>query len=938
MPKNLKTPKAMLKENNELQAFLNDRRTASDNKGSFTHTSIDAPKGSYNIPPCELDVFLDLYYKVVFDDNIDCHLTERISDKEVTPFKIDMDFRYYQKGDPTTIEQVEIERCYTQKHVDDICMLYMTNIEEWIVSPDDDEREFFIMEKTHPTYELVGKTGQYKCNPNDNNEYSIKDGIHIIAPKITSCPFIQHGVRENVYKNVGSILDECKFTNTYPDIFDRSVIDTNNWQMYGSRKNGKEAYTVTRIIRVFKDRVEEIPFDKYSNKELIQLLSMRNCDPDMYSMLEPIKEDLVRKNNEDYMANKNGRRCISKQLKSKGVRKMKRHELELVYRYIECLNVERAKSYHTWIEVGWCLHNLHNKDSKLLLKWIQFSKKANTYEAEATDSCTEYWESMCNEGLGIASLKLWAKQDNPELYSQIVQEDIYTHIVEACKIKRGSSVDVARVIHTMYKDYFVCVSVKDTLWYYYDHSRNCWRTDDRGIMLKSKISLEVFQEFKKIALEKSHASTESGDDNFEMSMKVMSVMQRLKDTSFKQNVMTELVELFYDRERTFLEKLDQNNNLIGFTNGVYDLKKEQLRKGRPEDYVSLSTNIDFIPYDPETEELKDITLMIETIFVIKEVREYVLTRLSSFLSGSTKDESFDIFSGGGGNGKSKIMELLEKSIGDYGCKLPITLLTAKRAASNAATPELAITKGKRIATLQEPDTNTKLNVGLMKELTGGDTIQARALYKEPFEFKPQFKMVLCCNDRPELPEHDQGTWRRVRNTDFPSAFRFEPEEECVLQFKIDDDLSEKMENWAESFMSLLIHYNKLYKQGHCRIPPDEINEYTKEYRQSGNAFEDFMNDVYEAVDDNIDGGITMTTAFQSYTNWYHANHADKNQKNRKELQSFMDGRYKFKQSGGKNKTYLGIKLRDRADTVESFSSDINSTECMIDDEEDDLDM
>ena len=97
----------------------------------------------------------------------------------------------------------------------------------------------------------------------------------------------------------------------------------------------------------------------------------------------------------------------------------------------------------------------------------------------------------------------------------------------------------------------------------------------------------------------------------------------------------------------------------------------------------------------------------------------------------------------------------------------------------------------------------------MKELTGGDTIQARALYREPFEFKPQFKMVLCCNDKPELPEHDQGTWRRVRNTDFITAFRFEPEEEKVLQFKIDDKLSEKMDNWAEPFMSLLIHYNKL---------------------------------------------------------------------------------------------------------------------------------
>ena len=96
-------------------------------------------------------------------------------------------------------------------------------------------------------------------------------------------------------------------------------------------------------------------------------------------------------------------------------------------------------------------------------------------------------------------------------------------------------------------------------------------------------------------------------------------------------------------------------------------------------------------------------------------------------------------------------------------------------------------------------------------LTGGDTIQARALYREPFEFKPQFKMVLCCNDKPDLPEHDQGTWRRVRNTDFITAFRPEPKEECVLQFKLDDTLSEKMENWTEPFMSFLLHYNKKYK-------------------------------------------------------------------------------------------------------------------------------
>jgi len=904
---------------NELQAFLNDRRCGAA-KGSFTHTSIANPCGAYNIPQSEMEIFWNLYNKVVFTDNVNVHLTERISDREITPFKIDIDLRYYSN---------KLERRYTKEDIYDICKLYMKYIEDWLVTPDENEREFFVMEKTSPIYDTDRKGNKRQ---NESGEFLVKDGIHIIAPNLTSCAYIQHSVRESVYKTVAPILGKHNFVNTYPDIFDKAVIDTNNWQMYGSRKPEKEAYRVTHILNVYKDKIDVIPLEKYSNSELSRKLSMRASDPDLYSMLEPAKEDLVRHMNDQYMAKKGTKRTISSKLKDKGKSRLRKHELELVYKYINCLNVDRAKTYATWIEVGRCLHNLHNTNNKLLLKWIEFSKKSIAHADEAEESCTEYWENMCNDGLGIASLKLWAKQDSPEDYAAIIQDDIYTYVMEACRTKKGTSYDVAKVIHAMYKDYFVCVSVKDSLWYYYDDIRNCWRTDDRGIMLKSKISNEVYLEFKKIAQEKQNKSVEAGDDNGELGLKIMQVMSRLKDTSFKNNLMTELIELFYDREKTFLDKLDANNNLLGFTNGVYDLKKEEIRKGRPEDYVSLSTNIEYIEYDESSEEIQDIYKMLETIFIIKDVREYVLTRLSSFLSGSTKDEAFDIFSGGGGNGKSKIMELLERAIGDYGCKLPISLLTNKRAASNAATPELAATKGKRIATLQEPDSNTKLNVGLMKELTGGDTIQARALYREPFEFKPQFKLVLCCNDKPELPEHDQGTWRRVRNTDFISAFRFNPVEDNVLQFKIDENLSEKMDIWAEPFMSLLIHYNKIYKRAELR-PPDEINEYTKEYRQSGNHFTDFNQASLEIVDDNK-GEVSLLDVYRSYTIWYNANHADKNIKNRKELQAFMDQHFTSKKNGNKQKIYVGLKIKDRDDEYGSFQSTSfasSGTDCMIDD-------
>ena len=131
--------------------------------------------------------------------------------------------------------------------------------------------------------------------------------------------------------------------------------------------------------------------------------------------------------------------------------------------------------------------------------------------------------------------------------------------------------------------------------------------------------------------------------------------------------------------------------------------------------------------------------------------------------------------------------------------MPVTLITAKRTSSSAATPELAQTKGARLAYLQEPDTKTKINVGLMKELTGGDKIQARALYHDPIEFKPQFKMVLCCNDKPELPPHDEGTWRRIRNTEFIS--------ERTVSLPISPKLSIKDQNDVIGAVKKIINKN-----------------------------------------------------------------------------------------------------------------------------------
>jgi P4 family phage/plasmid primase-like protien len=233
------------------------------------------------------------------------------------------------------------------------------------------------------------------------------------------------------------------------------------------------------------------------------------------------------------------------------------------------------------------------------------------------------------------------------------------------------------------------------------------------------------------------------------------------------------------------------------------------------------------------------------VLTSKAVREYVLKLYATFISGQVKEQKFYIWTGSGSNSKSVLVELFEKSYGDYCCKFPITLLTQKRCASNAANSELARAKGKRFACLQEPSEDEKINIGLMKELSGGDKIMARALYKEPFEFVPQFKMLLLCNQLPHVPSDDGGTWRRIRVVEFTSKFVEEPS--GPNEFVIDYDLTSRMEEWREHFMALLIHYYKKY-QVEGITEPAEVMKCTTDYKSQNDHMAYFMHTYFEKKD------------------------------------------------------------------------------------------
>ena len=250
------------------------------------------------------------------------------------------------------------------------------------------------------------------------------------------------------------------------------------------------------------------------------------------------------------------------------------------------------------------------------------------------------------------------------------------------------------------------------------------------------------------------------------------------------------------------------------------------------------------------------------------------------------------------NGKSKILELFVHSLGDYTVKFPITLITGKRAASNACTPEVLQSKGKRFGYFEEPGEGEKINAGLLKEFTGGDKIKARGLHKDPIEFKPQFKLALLCNDMPEAPPNDTGYWRRMEVIEFKSHFCEKPKE--PHEFPIDKYLSQKMKNWKELFMALLLDvYYVKYKTSGIKVPL-EVIKFTLEYQKQCDQYSDFISENLSDTN-NMNDLIVINDMYEEFKTWFEEAFGNHKYPTKKEFKAYLKKRY------GKRMTITEIK-------------------------------
>lgn len=204
--------------------------------------------------------------------------------------------------------------------------------------------------------------------------------------------------------------------------------------------------------------------------------------------------------------------------------------------------------------------------------------------------------------------------------------------------------------------------------------------------------------------------------------------------------------------------------LLNVENGTLDLKTGKLRPHNRED---LLTRIIPVKYDPQAE-APTFAAFLHTIFDGNEgLMSFVQRAVGYSLTGSVQEQVFFLCWGEGSNGKSTLFNLLLHLLGDYAAKMSASTLLAKRGGlDSAAMNDIATLQGARFVSTVESDMGRRLAEAQVKELTGGDPIKVKRLYKDVFTIEPTWKIWVATNHQPIIRGRDHAMWRRVRLVPF----------------------------------------------------------------------------------------------------------------------------------------------------------------------------
>jgi putative DNA primase/helicase len=452
--------------------------------------------------------------------------------------------------------------------------------------------------------------------------------------------------------------------------------------------------------------------------------------------------------------------------------------------------------------------------------------------------------------------------DGPKIDSKFIQQCLFDNTV-------GDGMLYATALRNKF------VFCKNTgEWYRWDG--NYWQRD---VMNRSLVAVEVIvpfylAEYKKVAIQLSEFIAGGEDPKSEQAKKI----EKLRD-----KLLSRANQLRDDKRRTAClkfahtienplaikgDELDTQPWLFPCKNGVIDLRTGKLKPGRPEDYLSLASPIEFKGVD-EPAPIWERSLL-EIFNGNQDLVDYLQRLFGYGMTGIVNEKIFPVLHGKTGwNGRSLIVETIAHIMGDLSGAIQSEMMMSQKYGKSSAgpSPDIMALKGVRLAFASEVDENQRFSAARIKWLTGNDTLVGRGLQeKYQTKFTPTHKLILMTNTQPAAPAKDKAFWERMHLIPFEISFvKRDPLEPHERRANL--NLANEIKKEYPGILGWLVKGCLLWQQQGIN-PPTAVIEASNKYRQNEDMMGDF---IEECCEKEPAAKVQASVIYNTFLEWYHAN-------------------------------------------------------------------
>ena len=302
------------------------------------------------------------------------------------------------------------------------------------------------------------------------------------------------------------------------------------------------------------------------------------------------------------------------------------------------------------------------------------------------------------------------------------------------------------------------------------------------------------------------------------------------------------------------EKFDSHPFLLNVASGTINLIDGQLRSHNALDYITHYVDV---KYDAKSLCPLFKKTLKHALKGDKQLVSFVQRAVGYSLTGDTKEQRFFFLFGPGNTSKSTFINTVRTLLKSYGKHTPVETLLAKKFEGTASN-DLARLQGARMVTAVEANSGRELDEAKIKSMTGGEPITSRFLYREFFEFQPEFKLWLASNFYPKVSDTSEAFWRR------PCVIPFSV---VITKDSVDGELPRKLEKEFPGILAWAVR-GAVFWQKHGLKAPKAVKQATKCWRLALDHVERF---VRSCCVTNAEDCEKSQQVFDCYSTWCDSN-------------------------------------------------------------------